>query len=261
MGAIKVSDSIWLIGRGNWGGHEPLSGGQSGNVYLVDCRGALAVVDSGVTDGIDDVLANIRSAGFEPDAVKVILATHFHGDHIAGLRVLAKKTVARVVGSAALESAVKGELDATNTWIERTWPDASTRPSVESVEDGQGVKCGALEFTLIETPGHTPTCATFAFEDEGRTLAFTGDCAIGDQPGLGEGLVGWIDGHWGADPWKFEESLVKLLVLGPEMFLPGHGLPVEGREAVMRSLARCVWRVRCLTSIPGLGSMMPVAHR
>ncbi len=261
MGAIKVADRIWLIGRGSWGGHEPLSAGESGNVYLVDCGGALAVIDSGVPDGVEDVIANIRSAGLDPGKVKLILATHFHGDHVAGLSALAEKTKARVVGSIALERALEGELEETRLWVERTWPDPSARPAVEGTADGEVVKCGATEFKVIETPGHTPTCATFAFEDGGRTFAFTGDCAIGDQPGAGEGLIGWMDGHWGADPWEIEESLVRLLALAPDMLLPGHGLPIEGRASVMRSLARCVWRARTLTSIPALGSMMPLRRR
>ena len=67
----------------------PLFSSSSGNCsFFGDERGGV-LIDAGVScKRIGDAL---RYNGIEPDAVKAVFVTHTHSDHIAGLRVFAKK--------------------------------------------------------------------------------------------------------------------------------------------------------------------------
>ncbi len=49
------------------------------------------------------------------------------------------------------------------------------------LEDGETVEAGSLVFEVIFTPGHTPACATYKFED----AVFTGDALF--MPDMGTG--------------------------------------------------------------------------
>ena len=67
----------------------PLFSGSSGNSYYIGSRSAGVLIDAGPScrrmEGI------LGLCGIEMSAVKAILVTHEHSDHIGGIRVLAKK--------------------------------------------------------------------------------------------------------------------------------------------------------------------------
>ncbi|WP_145103778.1 hydroxyacylglutathione hydrolase [Cereibacter sediminicola] len=82
-----------------------------------------------------------------------ILLTHHHGDHVAGVAALREATGARVAGAAA---------------------DAHRLPPLDlALAEGNRVRIGSEEGTVIEVPGHTVGHIAFHFADSG--LAFTGD--------------------------------------------------------------------------------------
>jgi glyoxylase-like metal-dependent hydrolase (beta-lactamase superfamily II) len=56
----------------------------SWNVTLVRTGGRNVLIDTG-RGGPGQVAANLRAAGVEPGSIDLVLATHFHGDHIGGL--------------------------------------------------------------------------------------------------------------------------------------------------------------------------------
>jgi hydroxyacylglutathione hydrolase len=83
-----------------------------------------------------------------------ILVTHHHADHVQGIAELkAKFPSARVTGPRN-EAAKIGGLD-------------------KEIGEGDNVKVGALEATVIEVPGHTAGHVAYWFEDE--DIAFVGD--------------------------------------------------------------------------------------
>lgn len=59
------------------------------NAYLVERGGLRVLVDAGTAqcfgDGLGQVLANLRAAGFRPEDVDAVLMTHAHPDHLCGV--------------------------------------------------------------------------------------------------------------------------------------------------------------------------------
>lgn len=93
--------------------------------------------------------------------LKYIFETHFHADFVSGHVDLAAKTGATIVYG----------------------PDANPDFEVLELADGDKLKVGALEFTLLHTPGHTLECSCYLMHDaDGKPHSiFTGDTLfIGD---------------------------------------------------------------------------------
>lgn len=59
------------------------------NAYLINAGGKLILVDTGAAKAFGPTLGfigeQIRAAGYSPDKVDVVLLTHLHADHVAGL--------------------------------------------------------------------------------------------------------------------------------------------------------------------------------
>ena len=84
----------------------------------------------------------------------------------------------------------------------------------ELVQDGQVLRLGAMEVTVIHTPGHAPGHVMYHFTKE--QVLIGGDLIIMNA-------VGRTDLP-GSDPAALEESLRKIMRLPPETrLLPGHG--------------------------------------
>lgn len=66
-----------------------LGSGSKGNATLIASREALVMVDCGL--GIREATARMARLGIMPDALDAILLTHEHGDHIKGVRSLARR--------------------------------------------------------------------------------------------------------------------------------------------------------------------------
>ena len=75
-----------------------LGSGSKGNATLIASREALVMVDCGL--GIRDATARMARLGVTPDELDAILLTHEHGDHIRGVKSLARRYGTPVYGTA-----------------------------------------------------------------------------------------------------------------------------------------------------------------
>jgi glyoxylase-like metal-dependent hydrolase (beta-lactamase superfamily II) len=57
----------------------------SWNVTLVRTGGQTVLIDTGRGAANSEMLANLRAVGVDPARIDLVVATHFHGDHIGGL--------------------------------------------------------------------------------------------------------------------------------------------------------------------------------
>ena len=75
-----------------------LGSGSKGNATLIASRDALIMVDCGF--GIREAARRLARLGITPDALDAIVLTHEHGDHIRGVRSLARQYDIPVYGTA-----------------------------------------------------------------------------------------------------------------------------------------------------------------
>ncbi len=251
--AKSVAEGIWWVGCGSWGGlTDVLSDEGSGNVFLIGAGQDFALLDAGSREGVGAVLANAAGVGAAPQAICWILLSHSHFDHTAGLADLARRTGAKTACSELAARAFGGDDAASRALMFR----ADLRHQVDRVlHDGEKITLGGCEFEVLSTPGHIPDAITLFGEVAGRKVVFTGDTAIGDQ-GQAEGVVGYLDGHWGSNPRHMLDSLRRIAACEADLLLPGHGFPIHGRQAVQASLEHCQERVKRLLAIPNLNTMM-----
>lgn len=166
----------------------------SENAYVFWCAQSRAagVVDPG--GSIPQIACTIEDEGLSPE---LVLITHAHADHTAGLEnLLARYPHAKLVTSRA-DSDV-----------------ASFRPSVEWVpaDDMESIRLGELSITPLATPGHTAG-ATCYYVD--------GVCFVGDT--LFAGSIG-RPASSAAYPAMLTAIRSKVLSLpGDTVLYPGHG--------------------------------------
>jgi metallo-beta-lactamase class B len=153
-------------------------------VYLIDSGDGLVLLDGGVPENAPQVLASIRSLGFDPRRVRLLLNSQAHFDHAGALAEIKAKTGARLLASAAdaslLERGGRGDF---------AWGDDLPYPQVKVdrvVRNGEKVRLGKVSLTARITPGHTKGCTTWQMPiaDSGRrydVLFLCGTTAPGYQ--------------------------------------------------------------------------------
>lgn len=140
--------------------------------------GAVAAVDPAAAE---PVLKRLEAYGGRLD---VVLATHHHADHVAGIPEIKRATGCRVVGPAA---------------------EADRLPPLDQpVAAGDRVRLGEAELEVLETPGHT--AGHVAFWSRDAAALFCGDTLF--VLGCGRILEGTAGAMW--------SSLQKLAALPPE---------------------------------------------
>jgi glyoxylase-like metal-dependent hydrolase (beta-lactamase superfamily II) len=173
------------------------------------------VIDPG--DDIADVLALLRQHKL---AVKQIVVTHAHIDHVGGAMKLRAATAAPILLNQN-DYALLKMLDAQAAWI--GVKDPGVVEIDQSVNTGDTVKAGSHSANVLHTPGHTEgsICLYFAAEKKliaGDTL-FAGSIGRTDLPG--------------GSMQKIMQSLHGTVLALPDdtLVVPGHGpLTTIGEE-------------------------------
>jgi len=258
---MRIAEGAYLVGRGTWGGHEPLSGEGDCNIYLIDGGSELALVDVGIGPNFAEVWQNVNKAGLDPKRLSTVLMTHTHWDHAGALPELRTRSKAGVCAHPYSAQAVK-ELHphlGAGPAVRKLGATQAPRlfPIDHAVAAGARVHAGALTSRVLELPCHTPDCLGWLMTVGGKRLLFSGDAAIGDQ-GRTKGCIGWLDVHWGSDLSAFARTLARLCRRRIDVLCPGHGLPIVGQAKVARSLRHCRERLHRFRRFPQLGSMTPL---
>lgn len=128
------------------------------------------------TESVDKVLALLRDNHLN---LNYILETHAHADHISGAQMIKERypDACTAIGAriTRVQEIFKNYFDLPNDFP----TDGSQFDRL--LQDGETVQAGALSFKVIYTPGHTPACATYQFED----AIFTGDSMFMPDTGTG----------------------------------------------------------------------------
>ena len=157
------------------------------NAYLINTGTKLVLIDTGAAGlfgpTLGNLLANLKSAGYQPEQVDEIYITHMHADHVGGLMAGDKLVFANAVvradkhdadfwlSQANLDKApadakdfFKGAMASLNPYVAA----GKFKPFDGDTELVPGIKAVAAR-------GHTPGHSTYLVESKGQKQALWGD--------------------------------------------------------------------------------------
>ena len=142
---FQIADDLYYVGS------------QGLSAFLFTSDEGHVLIDAPLEENVPGILANIRSLGFDPEDVRIQLASHAHFDHVGGLAAMQGATGADLILSEADAAYVREGRD----FGLRTsgYPAAQVSRTLEHLET---VRVGPIALTAHLTPGHTPGCTSWA---------------------------------------------------------------------------------------------------
>lgn len=166
-----------------------------------------AVVDPG--GDVDMILKAIEQSQV---TVEKILLTHGHIDHAGGAAELRDRLKVAIEGPHTEDGFLLEALPKSGA---QYGYEARTFTPDRWLKEGDKVTVGALDFSVLECPGHTP--GSVVLFNNAHRFCFMGDV-------LFQGSVGRTDFPYGDHETLIAAIRDKLLPLGDDVaFLPGHG--------------------------------------
>lgn len=178
------------------------------NAYVLVRGKEAAVVDTGTAGNVPKIADVVRGAGLNWDAVRHVVLTHYHPDHIG--------SVGEVLQVAGKATAYAGPADIAQI--------PSPRP-IKAVKDNDEV----FGLRMIATPGHTPghICV---FDPAGSILI------LGDAMNNRDNKLTGPNPQYTADMNQANQSVKKLAKMKFERALFGHGDPID--KGAAQAIAR-----------------------
>lgn len=207
--SFKIGEGLYYVGASDY------------SSYLIVTKAGLIVIDGGDATVGKQVVQNIRTLGFDPADVKILLNTHEHFDHAAGLAEIKRAAPGAKFYASAADGAIVAAGGRGDPFLkgERFYYDP-VKPDV-ILKDGQTVSLGGWTLTAHITPGHTPGCTTWTFPVTvaGKVRQALDHCSSSVLPGYRLGNVETYPGQT-AD---YEKSFATWKSLPCEVFIASHG--------------------------------------
>jgi metallo-beta-lactamase class B len=161
----KVFDNLYFVGT------------KFHSAWALTGRDGIVLIDTLYDYASEEaIVGGLRKLGLDPAAVKYVIISHAHRDHVGGARLMQERFGARIVMGGP-------DWDATEQSVNQ-FPDGKPRRDIVA-EDGQKITLGDLAVEIASTPGHTPGTLSMFFEvkDGGRPLAvaYSGGTAFNFQ--------------------------------------------------------------------------------
>ena len=147
-----------ILGNIYWVGTYDLS------TYLITTPQGNILINSGLAETVPLIKSGVEQLGFKMSDTKILLATHGHFDHVAGMAALKKMTGAKMVMSEQdaelLESGGKVDFRFGDSPEARFTPVTVDR----KLKDGDKISLGGTVITAHHHPGHTKGATSFTLE-------------------------------------------------------------------------------------------------
>lgn len=216
---MKLTEHIHLVGSGAMG----LSGAGDCNVYAIESRGQILLIDSGLSPDPGAILENLKKDGLDPKNIRGLLLTHAHPDHAGALPAFREMSVPILCGEVSAEVLRRG---LSNYYPLETLPDSGFRrffagtPRAEAdriLKDGDRVTVGELTVQAHFLPAHSPDSMCYSLKLGEALHLFTGDTLF--YPGhvsYFTSVLSRVEGY--------PEVIRRLAAMAPEGLYPGHAM-------------------------------------
>jgi len=217
---MKITDNIYIVGGSSFG----LSHEFDSNVYVIDCKNEMVMIDTGAGLATNLILENIKNDGINIKNLSKIFLTHSHVDHSGGAYELRSKYNCDVFISGK-------EADFIESGNEKDFAlDVAKRSGFYSLDykfkhcevsarlmHNDVIKCGPFIFKILNIPGHSKgSIALVADFLKGKAI-FSGDIVSG------EGIICYLNCK-GSELSDYRKYIHRLANLGIDMIFPGHGV-------------------------------------
>jgi metallo-beta-lactamase class B len=189
-------------------------------VYLITTKEGNILINTGINDSAPAIRANIESLGFKFSDVKLLLATHGHWDHVGAMAEIKQLTGAQMLMH-------EGDVDLLESGGGQDFRFPEGRGSIyppikvdRRLKDGDRVRLGETELTVLHHPGHTKGATSFTYttEDGGRKY----EVLIVNMPSINPGVtVGYMPGYPQINE-AYLTTLAKQKQLKPQVWVSSH---------------------------------------
>jgi len=221
---MEICPHIYQVGGNN------LSDVQDCCVYLVEGESASVLIDAGAGQSVPRLIDNMVQGGVNIAAIKYIIATHGHIDHIGGLKALQERLQAQVIAHQLELPAIQ---DGLAHLTAADWYGVDyQKVKVDRIlyEPQETLQLGNLELVCLHTPGHTP----------GGISVYL-DCAAG-RVLFGQDIHGPFNREWGSDMQQWRESMQTLVALEADILCEGHFGIYQPAAKVRSYIESCLQR-------------------
>ncbi|MBI4242553.1 MAG: MBL fold metallo-hydrolase, partial [Planctomycetes bacterium] len=166
-------------------------------------------------------LEGIKQDNIDLDKIKIILVSHAHADHIAGIGKVKEERFNNCKVAAHKNDAdfvENGDPVRTCSAIPNFKTEFYTCKIDIRLEENDILQVGNVKFKVWSLPGHTPGSLGVEFAINGTKYLMYGDVVYQD------GGLGLIDAHWESNIKDYINSAEKIKSIKPDFILPGHGI-------------------------------------
>jgi hydroxyacylglutathione hydrolase len=215
----KISEGIYMIS----GRDEMLP---DCHTYILGLPGSkdLTMIDAGLVGKWNHKLKSIQESGINSREIKRVIMTHTHLDHSGCLPEVFRDLPDVELWVHAIEGTQLEECDERTVYGMAMFKimcqgqyrlkDGDYKMKVHrKLNDGDELKIGGMEWTVIHIPGHS--AGSIALYDNVHKILIPGDVVYADH------AIGRYD-LYGADPGQHLDSITILSKLDVKMLLPGH---------------------------------------
>jgi hydroxyacylglutathione hydrolase len=193
----------------------------------------LSIVDAGLVGKGQYKMGAIRKMGIDPSAIKRVIMTHTHLDHIGCLAEIQQQIPGAELWVQTLEAeqleqgderTVHG-MEMFRSMCEMQFgikPGDFTFQVQRKLEGGESLEIGGMTWDVIHIPGHS--MGGIALYNRPQKILIPGDVVYADY------AIGRFD-LYGADAAELKKSLFNLAELEVDILLPGHNRIVQGLPA------------------------------
>ena len=139
-------------------------------VYLITTSEGHILINTGVNDSVAPIRANIEALGFKFSDIKLLLGTHGHWDHVAGMAEIKRLTGAKMMMHEEDTPLVESGGSMDYRFPNGRGPVFDPVKVDRQLKEGDKVSLGDVDLNVIHHPGHTKgsTSFTYTAKDGGR---------------------------------------------------------------------------------------------